>query len=36
MILGIRSPIVSITYHTTGVRKGCTEAYCGLEFVPRK
>jgi len=28
--------IVSITYHTTGVHKGCTGAYCGLEFVPRK
>jgi len=31
-----RTIIVSITYHTTGVRKGCTGAYCGLEIVPRK
>jgi len=28
--------IVSKTYHTTGVRKGCTGAYCGLNFVSRK
>jgi len=34
--LEVTNSIVSITYHTTGVRKGCTGAYCGLEFVPRK
>jgi len=36
-LIGVRRIlIVSKRYHSTGVRKGCTAAYCGLEVVPRK